>query len=118
MIETRLGAGILSLARKDDNLLVRGNPHAETILGYGAQTLAARCGADLAFETHPLTLQLNLLCIERGESFGLLNANRASPHDCERDEQETREEQSYEVATAHIRRRGGTRGGARFASAN
>jgi hypothetical protein len=91
MIEKRLGAGILPLSRENHNLIVRGNAHSETALRYGPETLSARRGTNLSLETYALALELNLSRIERGERFGLLNADRAPPNDSERDEQETRD---------------------------
>src|SRR5687767_10787872 len=118
MIEKRLGAGIPSLSRENHNLVVRGNAHSEPGFCSRAKTLTARGRADLALEAHALTFELNLPCIECGQCFRLLNADRSSPNDRERDEQETRNEQSDEVAAAHVRPRGARREAGRSSSAN
>jgi hypothetical protein len=118
MIEKRLGAGIPSLSRENDNLIIGGNAHSEPILYCRAETLAARSRADLAFEAYALTFQLNLSCIEGSERFRLLDADRSSPNDREGDEQETREEQSDNVAAAHVRQLGARREAVRSSSAN
>src|SRR5688572_7307286 len=105
MIEKRLGAGIPGLSRKNHNLVVRGNAHSEAVLYCRSQALSARRSTDLALQAHTLAFELNLPCIQGRKRFRLLDANRSSPNDRERDEQETREEQSDEVAAAHVRRR-------------
>src|SRR5687767_6641298 len=118
MIETRLGAGIGNDPGKNDDLAVGGDSHTEAILSDPAQALTARCRADLALETHPLAFELNLFRVECGQRLGLLDADRPSPHDGESDEQKTREQQSDEIATAHIRPRGARREDGRSAILN
>ena len=93
MMETRLGAGIRSLARRMTTWVSAGISHPETFLDFSPR----RCcspprGSTL--ETDSLALKLDFPRVERGESLRLSNDYVRRHHDGECDEHEPRQKET------------------------
>src|SRR4051812_18902630 len=78
---TRLGGFIVARARKNHDLSVSGNVHAEPALDGDAECLPRRCITNLAFEIRALALERPSSAVERRQTRGLADADRPSPDD-------------------------------------
>jgi len=74
-----------SRARKDHNLAVSWDVHPQAALRGDAEALSRRGIADLALESRALALQLRPFYVELRQGLRLPDADRPSPHDCQRD---------------------------------
>src|SRR5436190_9597248 len=89
-IAVRLGR-FISRSRKYDNLLVARDVHSQPPFDTGPKILSARRVPNLRREARALALQSGAPGIEHGKLLGLANADRPSPDDRQRDQDERAE---------------------------